>query len=73
MLDQSSAGFHQALLQAGYVYAILVTSKSQAEGIIEGMEAGADDFVCKPFDCDELRVRLRAGQRVIELDIELPH
>jgi sigma-B regulation protein RsbU (phosphoserine phosphatase) len=55
----------------GYVYAILVTSKSQKEDIVEGMEAGADDFVTKPFDRDELRVRLRAGQRIIELESAL--
>lgn len=55
----------------GYVYAILLTSKSQKEDIVEGMEAGADDFVTKPFDRDELRVRLRAGQRVIELEAAL--
>jgi len=58
----------RACPRSGYVYAILVTSKSQTEDIIEGMEAGADDFVSKPFDRDELRVRLRAGQRVIELE-----
>ena len=58
----------RACPRAGYVYAILVTSKSHTEDIIEGMEAGADDFVSKPFERDELRVRLRAGQRVIELE-----
>src|SRR5262249_44455732 len=55
----------------GYVYAILLTSKSQKEDIVAGMEAGADDFLTKPFDRDELRVRLRAGQRVIELESAL--
>jgi sigma-B regulation protein RsbU (phosphoserine phosphatase) len=55
----------------GYVYAILVTSKSQKEDLVEGMEAGADDFITKPFDRDELRVRLRAGKRVIELETAL--
>jgi sigma-B regulation protein RsbU (phosphoserine phosphatase) len=55
----------------GYVYAVLVTSKSQKEDLVEGMEAGADDFITKPFDRDELRVRLRAGKRVIELETAL--
>ena len=55
----------------GYVYTILLTSRSQKEDLIEGMESGADDFLTKPFDHDELRVRLRAGQRVIELETEL--
>jgi len=49
-------------------YAILVTSKSQKEDLVEGMEAGADDFVSKPFDRDELRVRLREGERTVRLE-----
>jgi sigma-B regulation protein RsbU (phosphoserine phosphatase) len=61
----------RAYQRPGYVYTILVTSKSQKEDIVEGMEAGADDFVTKPFDRDELRVRLRAGQRIIELETAL--
>jgi sigma-B regulation protein RsbU (phosphoserine phosphatase) len=61
----------RAYKRPGYVYTILVTSRSQKEDIIEGMEAGADDFVTKPFDRDELRVRLRAGQRIIELEAAL--
>jgi sigma-B regulation protein RsbU (phosphoserine phosphatase) len=55
----------------GYVYAMLVTSKSQKEDLVEGMEAGADDFITKPFDRDELRVRLRAGKRIIDLETAL--
>ena len=50
-----------------YVYVILLTSRAEREDIIEGMEAGADDFVAKPFDQDELRVRLRAGERIVAL------
>jgi two-component system, NtrC family, sensor kinase len=52
----------------GYVYTILLTAKSQKEDLVEGMEAGADDFLTKPFDRDELRVRLGAGERVIRLE-----
>jgi two-component system NtrC family sensor kinase len=52
----------------GYVYAILLTAKSQKEELVEGMEAGADDFLTKPFDRDELRVRVRAGERIIRLE-----
>jgi len=57
--------------RAGYVYMILLTSKSQKEDIVQGMEVGADDFVTKPFDRDELRVRVRAGERIVELESSL--
>ena len=57
--------------QQSYVYVILLTSKSQREDIVEGMGAGADDYVVKPFDKHELEVRLRAGRRIVELQNEL--
>lgn len=55
----------------GYVFVILLTARSEKEDIIVGMEAGADDFLSKPFDQGELRVRLRAGERIIELERSL--
>jgi DNA-binding response OmpR family regulator len=55
----------------GYAYIILVTEKSQKEDVVAGMEAGADDFVTKPFDRDELHARLRAGERIVELERRL--
>ena len=54
-----------------YTYVLLLTSRSQKEDLIEGMESGADDYVTKPFDQHELKVRLRAGTRIIELQSEL--
>src|SRR5713226_5274467 len=54
-----------------YTYLLLLTSKSQREDIIEGMESGADDYLTKPFDQHELKVRLRPGTRIIELQHEL--
>src|SRR5271154_4693219 len=54
-----------------YTYILLLTSKSQREDLIEGMESGADDYLTKPFDQHELKVRLRAGTRIIELQREL--
>jgi diguanylate cyclase (GGDEF)-like protein len=54
-----------------YTYLLLLTSKSLREDLIEGMEAGADDYLTKPFDQHELKVRLRAGTRIIELQREL--
>lgn len=58
----------RALQRPGYVYTILLTARSQKEDLVEGMSAGADDFLTKPFDPDELRVRLRAGERIIRLE-----
>ena len=54
-----------------YTYILLLTSRSLREDLIEGMEAGADDYITKPFDEHELKVRLRAGTRIIELQSEL--
>jgi two-component system NtrC family sensor kinase len=61
----------RAARRNGYTHAILLTAKSQKEDLIEGMEAGADDFLTKPFDRDELRVRLRAAERLIDLEHNL--
>lgn len=58
-------------LREPYIYVLLLTSKSQKEDLIEGMEAGADDYITKPFDQHELQVRLRAGKRLVDLQAEL--
>ena len=62
---------HVSDKDANYTYLLLLTSKSQCEDIIEGMESGADDYLTKPFDQHELKVRLRAGTRIIDLQREL--
>src|SRR5579885_2845218 len=54
-----------------YTYILLLTSKSLKEDLIEGMESGADDYVTKPFDQHELKTRLRAGTRIIDLQQQL--
>ncbi|MHC2068253.1 sensor histidine kinase [Bremerella sp. T1] len=54
-----------------YVYIILLTAKSEKEDLVVGMEAGADDFLVKPVDHNELRVRLREGERIVRLEQEL--
>ncbi len=54
-----------------YCFIIMLTSKNEKEDIVKGIEAGADDYVTKPFYPHELKVRLRAGQRIVELNREL--
>jgi diguanylate cyclase (GGDEF)-like protein len=54
-----------------YIYILLLTAKHRKEDVIAGMEAGADDYIFKPFDPQELKVRLRAGRRILDLQAEL--
>ncbi len=54
--------------QSEYVYIVLLTARSAREDLVEAMEAGADDFLGKPCNPKELRVRLRAGERIIGLE-----
>jgi len=52
---------------SGYVYLILLTSHDSRQKVVEGMSAGADDYISKPFNPAELLVRVRAGERVLAL------
>ena len=54
-----------------YTYFILLTAKTQIDDVVAGMEAGADDFITKPFNQTELQVRIRAGERVVDLENKL--
>ncbi|UOA25397.1 fused response regulator/phosphatase [Pseudosulfitobacter sp. DSM 107133] len=54
-----------------YGYFILLTSKSEKEEVARGLEAGADDFVSKPVDLNELRARITAGDRILQMQREL--
>ncbi|MEJ7604835.1 MAG: diguanylate cyclase [Bryobacteraceae bacterium] len=54
-----------------YTYVLLLTSRNEKGDVIEGMESGADDYVVKPFDKHELKVRLRAGTRIVDLQEQL--
>jgi len=54
-----------------YIYLILLTARGYREDLIAGLEAGADEYLTKPFDPHELRARLRAGARIVELQDSL--
>jgi diguanylate cyclase (GGDEF)-like protein len=54
-----------------YTYIILLTSKDQKKDIIKGLNSGADDYIKKPFEIQELQARLKTGKRVIELEEKL--
>ncbi len=54
-----------------YTYILLLTSKTAQNDIITGLQAGADDYLCKPVDHSELQLRLRAGCRIVELQESL--
>lgn len=55
----------------GYVYTILLTAREGKANVIEGLAAGADDYLIKPPDDDELRARLNTGRRILGLEQSL--
>lgn len=57
--------------QQNYVYFILLTSRSETTDITEGLAAGADDFLTKPVNGEELRARIAAGERILRMEREL--
>ena len=61
----------RALNEPLYTYLLLLTSRNLKQDLIEGMESGADDYITKPFDPHELKARLRAGRRSLDLQEEL--
>lgn len=54
-----------------YVYIILLTSNDQKSDIVEGLNAGADDYMTKPYDPFELKARIHSGQRILKLEDDL--
>lgn len=61
----------RAQQQRAYTYIILLTSISEKSSVVEGLSAGADDYLTKPFDPAELRARIGVGRRTIELHREI--
>jgi two-component system, cell cycle response regulator len=54
--------------EQAYVYMVLLTSKESKEDIVAGLESGADDYLTKPFNVEELKARLRTGERILHLE-----
>ena len=57
--------------QGTYRYVLLLTAKDDKQDVVAGLEAGADDYLTKPFDVDELHARVRAGKRILDLQAAL--
>jgi two-component system cell cycle response regulator len=55
----------------GYVYLLLLTAREGKQALVEGLEAGADDYLVKPFDAFELKARLDVGRRILDLQRQL--
>ncbi len=51
-----------------YTYVIVLTAKDQKDDLVEVFNSGADDYIPKPFDHEELKVRIKTGERVIQLE-----
>ena len=54
-----------------YTYILVITARNQKQDLVEALEAGADDYLTKPFNVHELKARLHAGKRVLDLEERL--
>jgi len=54
-----------------YIYVLLLTARTQKDDLLRGLESGADDYLTKPFDAQELRARLHVGKRILDLQRSL--
>lgn len=61
----------RAQMNQPYTYVILLTGKSEKSDLVEGLQAGADDYLTKPYDPQELEVRISVGKRILNLESEL--
>ncbi len=56
-----------------YIYMILLTARTSKVHVVRGLEAGADDYITKPCDLEELKARLRSGERILKLEDKLTY
>jgi predicted signal transduction protein with EAL and GGDEF domain len=56
-----------------YIYIILLSAKAAKVDVVKGLEAGADDYITKPCDAEELKARLRSGERILKLEDKLTY
>lgn len=61
----------RAMPRDSYGYFILLTSKNEKEAVAQGLDNGADDFLSKPVNADELRARITAGERILDMQRQL--
>jgi len=61
----------RAAAREPYIYILLLTARTDSTDLVEGMDAGSDDYLTKPFNSHELRARLRAGERILDLQQQL--
>jgi two-component system, cell cycle response regulator len=59
------------LKDRAYVYVLLLSGRTQKEDLLQGLDSGADDYLTKPFDSQELRARLHVGRRILDLQDKL--
>ena len=69
--EQAESGHRDLDALAARVYIIMLTANRSTEDVVTGLAAGADDYIVKPFNNTELRARVNAGMRIVELQQEL--